>query len=212
MHFDHLVDAAVAAHAAHARRQVRRVIKINVVGKAMNLHPRHRLARWRSSAAPAPAAGCPSSPACGSSCRCCRRNRRERRLINGGVAVVTIQPQLPRVQLVAVGDRLHRLVSCIDHRRIRVIGVGGDANHRANPTTRPATFKIMSDDFGKITAISSVVSPDLRIFGRTLRLLVGANNISTITASVRNWSKNSCLTGNESRSEEPSGTSRFARS
>ena len=44
MDFDLLIDAAVAADAAHARRQVRLVIKIDVVGKAVNLHPRNRLA------------------------------------------------------------------------------------------------------------------------------------------------------------------------
>ena len=44
MHFDHLIDASVAAHAAHARRHVRRVIKIDEVGKEMNLHPGNRLA------------------------------------------------------------------------------------------------------------------------------------------------------------------------
>ena len=32
--FDHLIDAAVAAHAAHARVTCDRVIKIDVVGKA----------------------------------------------------------------------------------------------------------------------------------------------------------------------------------
>src|ERR1700720_1388497 len=44
MHLDHLIDAAVAAHAAPPRRDVSLVVKINKVGQAMNLYPRNGLA------------------------------------------------------------------------------------------------------------------------------------------------------------------------
>src|ERR1700679_1691826 len=43
MHFDHLIDTAMATYAAHSRRYMRRMIKINEVWKAMNLHPGNRL-------------------------------------------------------------------------------------------------------------------------------------------------------------------------
>ena len=43
-HFDHLVYSAMALHAAHAGCNVRLVIKVDEVGKPMNLHPRDRLA------------------------------------------------------------------------------------------------------------------------------------------------------------------------
>ena len=42
-HLDHLIHPAVTRHATHAGRHVRLVVKINVIGKTMNLHPRHRL-------------------------------------------------------------------------------------------------------------------------------------------------------------------------
>src|ERR1700685_3262538 len=43
MHFDLLIDAAVAEHATYARANVHLVIKIDVVGKPVNVHPRNRL-------------------------------------------------------------------------------------------------------------------------------------------------------------------------
>ncbi len=43
MHFDLLIDAAVAQHAAYARADVHLMIKIDVVGKHVNVHPRNRL-------------------------------------------------------------------------------------------------------------------------------------------------------------------------
>src|ERR1700686_2633126 len=44
MHFDHLIDAAVAAHAAYARRDMSLMVKINKVGQAMDLYPGNGLA------------------------------------------------------------------------------------------------------------------------------------------------------------------------
>src|SRR5580698_3432883 len=44
MDFDFLIDAAVAGDAAYAGAQMDLVIKINVIGKAVNVHPGNRLA------------------------------------------------------------------------------------------------------------------------------------------------------------------------
>jgi hypothetical protein len=38
VHLDHLIDAAVTAHAAHTRRDMSLVVKINKVRQAMNLY------------------------------------------------------------------------------------------------------------------------------------------------------------------------------
>ena len=44
MHFDHLIDTAVAAYAAHTRRHVRFMIEEDVIRQQVNMDPRDRLA------------------------------------------------------------------------------------------------------------------------------------------------------------------------
>src|SRR5579872_5785408 len=55
--------------------------------------------------------------------------RGEGGFVDGGVAVVTVESQLAGMQFVAVGHGLDRLVSCIDYRRVSVIGEGGDGDY-----------------------------------------------------------------------------------
>src|ERR1700733_3754992 len=135
MHFDHLVDASVAAHATDTRRHVRRVIKINKVWKAMNLHPGNRLAR--RIALPhqlQPWAGWLYSiliVAVHAGFR--RRNRRIRSLINRKMAIIAIEPELSGVQLVAVRNGLNRLIPGVYYRRVRQVGVGTNAPQSAEP-------------------------------------------------------------------------------
>jgi hypothetical protein len=49
------------------------------------------------------------------------------------VAIIAIKPELTRVQLVAIRNRLDRLVPRIDYGRVRKVGVGTDAAQSAQP-------------------------------------------------------------------------------
>jgi hypothetical protein len=48
------------------------------------------------------------------------------------MAVIAVESKLAGVQLVAGGDGLDGRVSCIDYRRVGVLGEGGDRDHRAD--------------------------------------------------------------------------------
>ena len=59
------------------------------------------------------------------------RNRGVCGFIDGRVTIETVHPQLARMQLMAVGHGLDRLVSRVDDRRVGVISVGSNSDQRA---------------------------------------------------------------------------------
>ena len=112
------------------------------------------------------------------------RDRREGRLVNGRVAIETVESQVAR--RAACGCRVPA-----GRADIRCQSPSGRCSRRSRPraataprpTTAPATFRIRSDDFGKMAAI-------LRY-----SFLCGAfYSFYHNRNALRKWSKASCLT------------------
>ncbi len=109
--FRHLVDAAVATDAAYARINVSGMVEVNIRGELMNVYPFDGLA---GSVA---VANFFEQRAVGADARVTvhanlsGRNRRERRLVDGVVAIVTIHTHIAGMQFVTIGHGLHRLVT-----------------------------------------------------------------------------------------------------
>src|SRR5258708_1510891 len=141
LHLDHLIDAAVAAHAAYARRDVRLMIKINVVRQPVNPHPRYRLAGRIALAYDLESrtlvldAGVTVHTGFGGG------DGGVSSFVHRGMAVKTIEAELAHVQLVAVGAGLLRLIAGIDHRRVRKVGVGNDAPEQTQPEHGPGNLQ-----------------------------------------------------------------------
>src|SRR5262249_24108743 len=111
MYLDHLINAAVATDAAYARGNMCLVIEVHEIGKLVDLDPGNRLTsgvalpnRLQTRAGRLHLGMAVHAGLRG-------RDRRIRRLVNGVVTIETVDAQLSRMQLVAVGDRLDRLES-----------------------------------------------------------------------------------------------------
>src|SRR5271170_5376570 len=131
MHFDHLVDAPVAAHAAYAGGDVSHVIKIDEVGKLVNLDPGDRQTGRVALADRFEARALGLHARMTVHAGFGRGDRGVGGFINGRVTVEAIQSQLAGVQLVAVGYRLDGLEPGFDIGRVGVVRVAGNSGHRA---------------------------------------------------------------------------------
>lgn len=141
MDLDHLIDAAMAAHAAYARSDMGFVVEEDEIGKTMNVDPGNRLAGAEAVAHQFQPRALILHLGVAVHADLRRRDGGEGGFIYGVVAVKAIEAQIAGVELVAVRHRLHRLIAGVNHRRIRIVGVCGRAKDGAEADDRTRDLK-----------------------------------------------------------------------
>ncbi len=134
--FDFLINAAVAQDATHAGADVHLVIKIDVIWKPVNVNPRDGLTSREAVPYQLQARAGVLHLGVAIHAGLGGRDRGEGSFVNGGMAIEAIQTKLPGVQLMAVRDRLNRLVTGVNYGRVGELGVSGDRHHRAQSNDR----------------------------------------------------------------------------
>ena len=103
LYLRHLIDASMAAYATYSRRQMRLVIELDVIRKAVNLDPRNgvstgiTLPHYFQARATVLDARVTVHACLGG------RDGGERGFVHSGVAVVTIQSKISGVELMTIG-------------------------------------------------------------------------------------------------------------
>jgi hypothetical protein len=141
MDLDHLVDAAMAAYAAHSRGDMGFMVEEDEIRKPVNVDPGNRLASAVTVAHQLQPRALILHFGVAVHADLRRRDGGEGGFIYGVVAVEAIEAQIARVELVAVRHGLHGLIACVDHRRIRIVGVCGCAGDSAKTDDRTSDLK-----------------------------------------------------------------------
>src|SRR5690606_26904154 len=109
----HLVHTAVARHTANAARHMRAVVEVDVVGQVVHFDPFHWIARGRAFTHREEFCALWKHERMAIHTRRGGRDGCMGSLIHGVVAIAAVEPQLTRMEGMAVGDRLLRLVADI---------------------------------------------------------------------------------------------------
>ena len=130
----HLVDAVVAVDTADPAPHVGRVVEVDVVGKVVDAHPRHRQSGRVALAQHDQPGRARADVRVAVHARLGRGDRGVRRVFDVGVAVAAVDAELPRVQRVRVRHRLRRRVPDIGRRRRAAVP---DESHEEDRKAEP---------------------------------------------------------------------------
>src|SRR5271165_1799168 len=132
LHLNHLVDAAMATDATDSCRNVRTVIKVDVVGQTVNLDPRHGLSSRIALPDRLQQRAGGLNPCMTIHTSFGGGNGRKRCLVNRVMAVIAIHAKVACMEFVAVGHRLFRGVAGLYVVRRCEVGEAGDTQYRAD--------------------------------------------------------------------------------